>query len=710
MSGASLRRDLHVSPLSGDRDLVVVDDIGGRFARIKKAVWQGLREQNRTTPNALSGDRRSEEPATSKDNSWLWQQAAEAGWTESRSATRLNAAFSLLSIRVPIASIDPVARRLVRWSDLVFSLKAVLFWITAAMVGMIMIAVRWDSWSGSIPTLSAYLQSLRPLTVGAIFVVTKAIHELGHAIACRRLGSRCGVAGIWVLCLMPCPYVDVTEVWRQPNAMRRAAVMAAGIMAEGVLCVLAIWAWILSGSTEVQLAAMNIVLVCGVSTILFNANPLMRYDGYFILSDLVDSTNLRAEARRAWHRVLVEPVSRWYRLGVRVWALLGYHVAAALYRVVLTLAIAAMLLSLADRWGAWRLAATLLAFSAMRIVWKKVTGGYSVWSGKGAWAAVSKVRRRGLLLAMIALLIAGLCVPLPRYRHVEGVLRCRDTHNVYLPPSGTVTAVNAEVGARVRSGQVLARVADTELALEVIATSGQARVLEHRSRVARLASLQSRRVSSASMSPSSRQLGQPSAAPELHWDVLDAARNSVSAKQDELAKRQRSLEVVSPVDGVVLPSEDLAMAQENAHRNPMELFPAVGHAASDRITWCRVASSDRMQLCLAMDASDQHDVHVGCDVRFRVPGQHAKVFRSTVSAVSPLHANNMSENADSANANSDVIDQQNYQAVCDLPNSFDVPIESIPRLEGLRCDTVVHLSPRPGWRDIWQAVCDLMGV
>jgi putative peptide zinc metalloprotease protein len=683
MNLSPLRRDLHVLPLVGDRDCVVVDDIGGRFARIKRAVWDALRDGVTTA-------------ASEPTDAALWQQAVTAGWTQQRTPAAKRVNFSLLSIRIPIASIDPVARRLVRLSDFVYTPRALLCWLTAAIVGVILLIIRWEQWSGAIPSLSTYLQSLDPLSTAMIFVVTKSVHELGHATACRRLGSRPGIAGVWFLCFMPCPYVDVTEVWRQPSPLRRAAVMAAGMVAEGVLCVLAIWVWLISESTSVQLAAMNVILICGVSTILFNANPLMRYDGYFILSDLVDSTNLREEARRAWRQFLIEPVRRWLQLGARAWALLLYHAAAAIYRVSLVIAIAAMLLGLADRWGAWRLVATLfMALAGVALV-NKIKAGWSMWCGSGSWSAVRTVRRRLLVVISLLLFVAVLCVPLPRYRHVDGILQAVDVHTLYLPAAGTIDEVTVRVGDHVLQDQPLARISDPELAIEIAATRGRSRVLEHRSRAARLASLQSPRHNSRQTYRSATD------APESEWDVLDAATRAVAITQAELLTRQQKLLVVSPADGIVLLPRDHSGNERREQRDPLLLVPAVDEPSHDRTAWCRVAITNRMQLSLRMPATDHRDVQTGCPVRFTFPGYDTQLYRTSVNAVSPLVARGSSDTVDS--------DSHFYQAVCEVPAEIQITLDNLARWEGATCQVVVHLPPRAIWQDVLNITSDVIGM
>lgn len=700
MNRTPLRRDLQVLPLNGERDCVVVDDIGGRFARIKSAVWEKLQSANR------------QRDAVSETDS-VWQQATQAGWTESRVGNSQSRAWSPLSIRIPVGSIDPLARRVLPVSGLLFAPRAIVFWMLAAWIGLVMLIVRWEYWSGSIPSLAVYLQSLQPLSIGLIFVLTKSVHELGHALACRRLGVRCGVAGVWFLCFMPCPYVDVTEVWRQPDPMRRAFVMAAGMIAEGVLCVIAIWVWAWAGSAEVRLAAMNLILICGVSTVLFNANPLMRYDGYFILSDLVDSTNLREEARRAWARLLIEPVSRWLHLGRRTWSMLFYHGAATVYRVMLVIAIATMLLRMADRIGAWRIAATVVLLIALRIVLAKCKGGVAMWIGEGKWASVRSFRRRGLALLTCGGIVAMLSIPTPRYRHVQGRLRAADTHSVYLPTEGIIREVNVRVGDRVSRKQCLARLSAPELLLEIESSAGRAGVLKHRARSARLASLQTHHRNDSSSKRGPRITGSPTAAPEPQWEVLEAASRSLATRQAELAQRRAQLTVVSPAEGVVLPSDQEIPDDSVAHGDPNELTPGVGLPPDDRFAWCRVATTSRVHLSLALSASDHRDAGVGCPVRFTIPGYSEGYYRSRVVSVSPLRSNSPPEPGSSGlprRSAQSTGAHHVYQAVCEVPSSVELSLDSLPHWDGARCDCVVHLPHRTLWADLREIVGEVLGI
>lgn len=684
-----LRSDLQVVPLSGDRDCMVIDDITGRFSRTKRDVWARIRSWSSETPR----NAHDEQAQT------LWQQASTAGWTRSRAGGR-RPRWSPLSIKLPVASIDPIAQRLVGYSSLVFSVRAIMVWACAGILGVCFLIVRWESWSGSVPTLAKYLASMNPAGIAITFVLTKTVHELGHAVACRRIGSRCGVAGVWLLCFMPCPYVDVTEVWRQSNPLRRAAVMAAGIAAEGVVCVVALWVWLLSSSASVQLAAMNVILICSVSTILFNANPLMRYDGYFILSDLIDSTNLRQEAIHAWHRLLTLPILRWLGEGRRVWSLVAYHFASSLYRWFIFVAIASMILAVSDQWGLWRVAALGIVVLTIHSVWRSVRGLSRVHHGVGKWSRVARHRRWFICLGSLGLIGLVLVMPFPRYRHVQGQIEAKDVDAVYLPGEGMIDEIHVRLGDQVVVSQSLASISDVASEIELVSVSGHAKMLSRRSRAVRMASLS----------------GSQSGSPNDHWDILSEASRAAESRKEELLRENEELEIRSPSDGIVLrgepPQIDARTDRGAAEMDKFKLSPGKGEPVSNQHRWCRIARSGQLQLTVPLNANDHETIQVGTPIRFYLPGyvelpnhlderQSSAVHCSHVAAVSPIQTNSRQN---------EVIQEQTYQAVCDVDVDLSGDLDSLVRLDGAECEVVVHLPARPIWKDLADALRDVGGL
>ncbi|PHQ33446.1 biotin/lipoyl-binding protein [Rhodopirellula bahusiensis] len=695
---SALRQDLHALPLPDGRGLVVVDDIGGRFARTTKRIWQ-----------TLQGSKSQESGAPSPSDSMFWHQAKAAGWLKrtdvEASTARSRWWHSPLSFRIPLASIDPVARRLVPISGLVFSPLAVALFSIAGLVSLLFWMVRWQQWAGSVPSLQTYLASLQPLTIAATFVLTKTAHELGHAVLCRRLGSRCGVIGVWWLCFMPCPYVDVTDVWRQPNAARRGAVMAAGIWVEWIIAMVALWVWWLAPSHEVRMTAMNVVLVCGVSTVLFNANPLMRYDGYFILSDLLDSPNLREEARRGLRSLLVSPVRRWHRYGKRVWSLAGYHIASKLYRISISIAIATFILQWAVGWGLWRIAIVVVAFAVVRYAIGGIRNLFRMIRGSGTWTGVPGGRRVGLAICFCIAVVSILMVPFPRYRHITGTVRVRDAVLVYLPRGGVIQSVHVRVGDRVEMGQPLAEVSDPALQLKLEKTRGQHSVIQERVHAMRLASLRT--------GISSRD-----------WQTLEAASASLSSSQTQLQNRVDALSLFSPKSGLVLASSNSATPESSLRDwrmdDPFTLRPTVGQTTEDRIPWCRIASDARLEVVLEINASDRDRIAKDSPVRLTSSSMPGRKVETTVRVVSPM------ELASEATASPKVEEESAYEAVCDFPignalepheaglranpSTTDRELDVLLRWDGASCQAVLRLPPQPLWKDAKHSIERLMGI
>jgi putative peptide zinc metalloprotease protein len=184
-----------------------------------------------------------------------------------------------------------------------------------------------------------------------IYPLVKTIHEAGHAYATKAFGGVVHEVGIMLLVLMPAPYVDATASTGFREKWRRMLVSGAGIMVEFALAAIAMIFWANAEPGLARAVAFNVMLIGGVSTIFFNGNPLLRFDAYYILADLIEIPNLGNRANKYfWYLVqryllgvdnVENPASA---RGERKW-LFGYAVLAFLYRVVLSLTIAMLVAS-----------------------------------------------------------------------------------------------------------------------------------------------------------------------------------------------------------------------------------------------------------------------------------------------------------------------------------------------------------------------------
>ena len=193
-----------------------------------------------------------------------------------------------------------VIRDRAQWiAKLIFSPYA----ITAILIGLLIVSYSVASRLLSRPDEILYdvgkIQGDRWLVLAALLVAIKSLHELGHYLACVYLKVRCAEIGALFLCFTPCLYCDTTESWKLPSRAHRAGIAAAGIYLE---CWIALAGGLVFLNTQSGLAHIlggGLWLMCTLGTLLLNANPFFRYDGYFILSDLIGAPNLGAQGSQA---------------------------------------------------------------------------------------------------------------------------------------------------------------------------------------------------------------------------------------------------------------------------------------------------------------------------------------------------------------------------------------------------------------------------
>ena len=314
------------------------------------------------------------------------------------------------------------------------------------------------------------------LAIGCV----KILHELGHAMTCKHFGGEVHEMGFMLLVFSPCLYCDVSDAWRLRSKWQRIAVSAAGMIVELVLAALATIVWWYAQPGVVQLVALNIMIICTVNTLLINGNPLMRYDGYFIFSDLVETPNLWQRSREAFRyfwsdwllgQPVVEdpliPINKPLALGVRgcIQNLYGMHMRC-------------------DRVGAHQ-SALPIPFGK-RGVRRGVHGcrqrAYRAHFRRDRTGAQSHPRaelrtgRLGLItLLALALIVAGLAIPIDYQVRAPLILMPDDAARVYATVDGTLTKVLPS-GTKVTRGQTIGQLTNPEVQIEITHLEGELKV------------------------------------------------------------------------------------------------------------------------------------------------------------------------------------------------------------------------------------------
>lgn len=637
-----LRRDLNSVVVQGRRRAyrIVIDEVSGQFTRVAEHVWRALH--------------RSEQDPS------LWEEARAAGWTRQRNPTQ-RVKFSPLYFRVPLGTIDSIAVRLSPLSGVLFSIPAMIAWASVIAIATVLAIGRSSEWMGSLGTLQTFLTQSNPIWLGVLFIITKCAHELAHAVMCRRMGSRCGRVGILFLCGVPCPYCDVTDIWRQPSGTKRAAVMLAGIYVELIIAALATFVWLGASDPALRLHALNMMVICGVSTILFNANPLMRYDGYYVLADLIGTVNLRQEAKRAFRscvvaRIAGEQYDQASRSDARSVALASYHAASTIYRLVMMFAIAALLIGIATWLQLRPLAICVVALAAIAGLFRFSRSFVRIASGAESWNRVPTRRRVSLSILGIALLLGALFFPLPRFRSAEGDIDLANAATVFLSSDGIVDSVAADVGDQVQAGDVLLQLHNENLAIEHAKLRGQLRVATLRSQL-------------------SRRVALDHADRAEQWKTLQANEEAVAARLASVNKRVQQSQVLAPESGIILPPPiDPSESRLGSLRDQ------AGRAIVRHKPWCRISLDGSLHAVLIIDARDRSQIDVGAKVRLCLAESPEKVISSTVVSVSAIEEDKPNVTRRAA-----------YQVLCPLPV---VGPDEVLSWIGKDCRGVFHLPNR----------------
>ncbi len=351
--------------------------------------------------------------------------------------------------------------------------------VVAVAIGTLLVALaKADLIATRLPTLGEYFRGEQLLLLGLALAIVKILHELGHAVACEVQGGHCHEMGVMLLCFVPCLYCDVSDSWLFPERWRRIAVAGAGMFVELCLAVSCFWVWLLTTDGTLNAMALNIVLVASLGTLLANGNPLLKYDGYFIASDLVGIPNLADSARRElarWmHRFFFWP-AKGERPPTPHRGLAAYAAAAWIYRILVLIAIVWTVHQFLQPAGMGILAAPLVGMILLGMVMPIWQRGGLGRSPRGPWSSLRWMRLAFLLALMGGLVFVVGWVPMSfRIRAPLSVELARP-QLVYAATAGRlIWSVPTET--RVEPGDLIARLENVELTKQRDALARRLRV------------------------------------------------------------------------------------------------------------------------------------------------------------------------------------------------------------------------------------------
>ncbi|MFO7907604.1 MAG: hemolysin D [Pirellulaceae bacterium] len=407
---------------------------------------------------------------------------------EKKRRERLGKFTNIFAIRW--RGIDPerILSKIYPYTGWFFSMPMVIFNVLVAITALMLIIVQFDVFRSRLPSFHQFFGNWQNWLVMALVMAgAKVLHEFGHGISCKRFGGECHEMGFMLLVFTPVLYCNVSDSWMLPSKWRRAFIGAAGMYVEMVLASLATltW-WFTDRATLLNQVCLSLMFICSVSTLLFNGNPLLRFDGYYILMDLTEIPNLRQKATEVLKRFMVnlcmgieQPENPFLPRGNRFF--FGFYtVAAVCYRWVVVLSILLFLNKVLEPYGlkiVGRLIGMLGFFGlVVQPLWQ--LGKFFYMPGR-----MHKVKRVRMVasLAVVAVLIAVFFfVPLPFHVGCEFDVKPRNATTVYAAVAGQLIRVTdaLDAGVRVQAGTVLAELENVDLELSVSRLEGKLRELE----------------------------------------------------------------------------------------------------------------------------------------------------------------------------------------------------------------------------------------
>ena len=431
-----------------------------------------------------------------------------------------------LSIKIRLWDPDRLLSRLAPWAAPMWNKWGALAWAAVVLPALVLAMQHGRELTANMSDRVMATHNLVMLAL--LFPLIKIAHEMGHALSTKMRGGEVHDMGVMFLMLMPVPYVDGSAATAFPSKWDRALVGAAGMLVEMFLAAIAMYVWLAVEPGVARSVAYNVMLVAGVSTLVFNGNPLLRYDGYYILADLIEIPNLATRANRYIGYLTLRHVFKATdtqpppaSLAERRW-FLAYAPSAFVYRtmvgVAIALFVAGQFFVIGVLLALWTLVASLV-LPGLRLLGQLVNN-----------PSLARVRRRAYataagLLAATVLLVAAL--PMPYMTVAEGVVWLPEQAMVRAADGCFVTAFLAKPGEVVRRGQPV--IACAEPALTAQWQSAKAKVDELQARFD--ASFVEDRVAA---------------------EVLRESLMHERAARDRLAERVANLTVRSPGDGRLL--------------------------------------------------------------------------------------------------------------------------------------------------------------
>jgi putative peptide zinc metalloprotease protein len=483
-----MRRDLAIAPqkYEGRTYYVVKDPVSLRYYRFKEQeqFLIKLMDGTQTLDDAQKEYEKRFRPErlTLEDLEGFAQQLLTAGLAQNESPQAGKQLFdrrkkrrrsewmqtltNILYIKIPIYDPDRLLSTMLPYLRWIFTALFLIVSIGVMLAAILLVATHFEAFYEKLPSYHEFFSFKTVVYLWVALGIVKVIHEFGHGLSCKAFGGEVHEMGALFLVFSPCLYCNVSDAWTLPNKWKRIIISAAGIYVELIIAAIAtfIW-WNTPAQPFVNNLSLSLMVVCSVSTVVFNANPLMRYDGYYVLADWLEIPNLRDRSNRFLQRLVMEHclgievqpeqyMALWRRILFVVYAIVSY-----IYRWVITFSILYFMSMFLKPYKLGVVSGMLACGAGASLVgWPLYRLGKNLHK-RGRLPDMNSVRVTLSAIALAAVVLFIFLVPLPvsRVRQV-GLVQVQpdDVQKAVVQIPGILEHLRVRDGEEVQEGQLLA--------------------------------------------------------------------------------------------------------------------------------------------------------------------------------------------------------------------------------------------------------------
>ena len=598
---------------------------------------------------------------------------------------------------------DPerILNAILPWFGWLFSVPALIFFIGLMLSSTLLLASQYETVYAKLPTFQQFFAADRWLILGLTMAIVKVLHEFGHGLSCKKFGGECHEIGFMLLVFTPCLYCNVSDSWMLPNKWKRVWIGAAGIYVEMILASIAayVW-WFTEPGTTINDLCLNMMFLNVVSTILINGNPLLRFDGYYIVMDALEIPNLRQKS--------TEVLKRWFQqtclglelqddpfLPTRGKFMFGmFTIASVIYRWVVVFSICWFVIKVLEPYGLQAIGRMVAVIGFFGLVAQPII---QTWKFCRTPGRLSKVKRVPLTitLTVVGVVLAFVCYwPLPHHIDCAFEIQTSEVGRVYAGSSGQIQRT-VMPGVQVNEGDVIAILRNPELEIRLADLEGEEEVA-----LLQLENL-SKRV---------RFNTAVAAQFETQRKVLESIREMKAKTKEELDR----LTVKATRAGYVLPPPERKEQDTGDERLPgwsgsplEEKNRGAALTADDLI--CEIGSPDAVEAVLMIDQGDVQLVREQQEVDFKLDSRRLDTFHGVIEEKSqePLDAASTSLSSQTGGDLQTEIDPTTgmvkprsvtYQARVPLDPS------ELPLRPGYRGSAKIHVDPMSLGSRLWRVI------